>query len=301
MGTTYSIKYLFEEEALPKSVVDSVLLEFNMSLSTYIENSEISRFNQDSSITFDLPYFLPVLEASQEIFIQSDGAFDPTVMPLVKAWGFGPDRTEFPDSASIDSLRTYVGYEKVTFNSIGAAKTTQGVQLDFSAVAKGYGVDVVAQLFGDRNVRDFFVEIGGEIRASGSNVKGEPWRVGVDDPVLDGAERSIKAVIELKDRAMATSGNYRNYYIRDGVRFAHTIDPRTGYPVEHSLLSASVFAQDCMTADAWATAFMVGGLDFAKKVSKSNPELEAFLIYDNGKGQIETLATSGVEVIMVAD
>ena len=301
MGTTYRIKYQAPSGNNYKDRIDSILENFNDCLSTYIVNSEISRFNQDSILYFGLPYFYPVLLKSEEIYNSTGGAFDPTVMPLVNAWGFGPDSGMIPDSSKVDSLKQFVGYDNIQFNEEKVWKSKSGIELDFSAIAKGYGVDIVAEFLSNQGLINYFVEIGGEVVASGLNDKDLLWRLGIEDPSINSGQRSPKAIVELENKGMATSGNYRNYYLKDGIKYAHTINPHTGFPVEHSLLSATVFAKDCMTADAYATSFMVMGLEEAKNVLSAVEGLEAFLIFSDEVGDLQTFATEGVDKINVID
>ena len=297
MGTTYSIKYASSDGHDYKAEIDSILGLVNQSLSTYIPTSEISMFNSDSLLEFDLPYFLPVLESSKKIFEATSGAFDPTVMPLVNAWGFGPDNSNLPDSSTVDSLRQFIGFRMIHFDQKKVWKARKEIQLDFSAIAKGYGVDIIGNFLHERGIENYFVEIGGEVVGSGKNDKGTFWKLGIEDPTRGMFDRAPTAVVELENKGMATSGNYRNYYVREGVKYAHTIDPKTGFPVEHSLLSATVFAPDCMTADAYATSFMVMGLEQARKMLSETDDLEAFLIYSNETGGLETYSSPGVDKI----
>ena len=291
MGTAYSVKYEDAQHRNFKSGVDSLLEVFNQSLNHYLPDSEISQFNHGDSLHFTLPYFYPVLKRSQEVAQVTDGAFDPTVAPLVNAWGFGPEGGELPDSLAIDSLRQLVGFDKISFNRERVVKRHPGVQLNFSAVAKGYGVDVVAEYLRKKGVNNMMVEIGGEVVARGVNARGEVWRIGIDNPEQPGR---MTVAITLDDQALATSGNYLNFYERDGQKYAHTIDPKTGYPVQHSVLSASVITRDCMTADAYATAFMVVGLEKIKDMVAKDPSLNAYIIYDD-QGTLKTFATPGIE------
>jgi len=293
MGTTYSIKYLNDQGLNLKNSIDSLLEVYNQSLSTYIPNSEISQFNNNTLIKFELPYFYPVLEASKEVFKKTGGAFDPTVMPLVNAWGFGPEDRAIPDSNWVDSLRALVSFDSLFYDSISICKLKEGVQLDFSAIAKGNAVDVVIDFLREKGLQDMFVEIGGEIAAYGNNETGSPWAVYIEKPKADTLQAMI--TVRLDNKAIATSGNYRNFYISDGKKYAHTISPFTGYPVEHSLLSASVFADNCTTADAYATAFMVLGLEAAQKVLSENPEIDGYLIYSDKDGTLKSFVTEGIE------
>lgn len=295
MGTAYHITYYDKESRNFNAQIDSLLIVFNQSLSTYIKGSEISDFNEGNSLRFNSPFFLPVLEKSKEVEALSKGAFDPTVMPLVNAWGFGPGKKLKPDSSKIDSIMEFVGFEKIQFNRDSIWKNDVRVQLDFSAIAKGYGVDVVAGYLQSMGVTDWFIEIGGEISAFGKNQKlDKTWEAAILDPSSTYENLINKAYVKLEDKAMATSGNYFNFYEENGKKYSHTINPSSGYTIQHELLSASVFADDCMTADAWATAFMVMGKDKAIKKLEQIGELDAFLIYSTENG-IETFVTEGIK------
>jgi len=296
MGTIrYSVIYFTEDGNDFANEIDSLLQAWNQSLSTYISDSEISRFNDsDDCFSFKSKYFMPVLEASKEVYSATDGAFDPTVGPLVNAWGFGPDKSMTPDSTTVDSLRSLVGFDKITFDENQVCKQTRGVELDFSAIAKGNAVDVVADFLILKGIENLLVEIGGEIVCRGAKPGNAPWVTAIEDPTVEVYEQKVLAIAELNDKAIATSGNYRNYYVKDGRTYAHTIDPATGYPVFHELLSATVFADNCMIADAYATAFMVVGLEKAKLILAQNSELDAYLIYTNERNEINTFVTDGI-------
>ncbi len=296
MGTIrYSVKYFHEDKINYSTEIDSLLKVWNMSLSTYIPESEISRFNSgDSCFHFESKYFLPVLQASKKVYEMSKGAFDPTVGPIVNAWGFGPEKSMTPDSSRVDSLRQFVGFNKITFDDKKVCKSLPGIKLDFSAIAKGNAVDIVADFLGSKGIENLLVEIGGEIVCRGSKPGNAPWVTAIEDPTVKVYEQKILAIAELYDKAVATSGNYRNYYVRDGRKYAHTIDPASGYPVFHSLLSASVFAENCMVADAYATAFMVLGMNGARKILEDDPSLDAYLIYTDEDGEIKTFVTNGI-------
>ena len=296
MGTIgYSIKYFNEDGKDFSDDIDSLLKVWNLSLSTYIPESEISRFNKNEGcFSFESPYFYPVLRASKEVYENSRGAFDPTVGPIVNAWGFGPDKSMLPDSATVDHLLGLVGFNKISFDNSKVCKKIPGVKLDFSAVAKGYAVDVVAGYLQSNGIENLLVEIGGELICKGTKNNNMPWRTAIEDPSVEVYERKMLAVVNLKDRAVATSGNYRNYYVQDGIKYVHTINPATGYPISHRLLSASVFAENCMLADAYATAFMVTGLDGAKSILDLVPSLDAYLIYSGENGEVLTYITKGI-------
>jgi thiamine biosynthesis lipoprotein len=230
--------------------------------------------------------FLDVFQQAMKISQETKGAFDITVAPLVNAWGFGFKNGEMPSPRQVDSLRTIVGYQKVSLVNGKVRKADPRMMLDCSAIAKGYGTDVVARFLRKRGVQNFMVEIGGEIVTQGVNPQRVPWRIGVTKPTEDSLNvgHELQTTLNVTDIAMATSGNYRNFYYKGNKRYAHTIDPHTGYPVQHNILSATVLAKSCMVADAYATSFMVMGLDGAKEVLQRHPELMAYLIYDDGQG-----------------
>ncbi|MCL6258522.1 FAD:protein FMN transferase [Aquiflexum sp. TKW24L] len=295
MGTTYNINYLDTEERDFTSSIDSLLLVFNQSLSTYIPDSELSQFNKGDTLFFGLPYFLPILQSSKVIYEITEGAFDPTVGPLVNLWGFGPEGPQLKDSVNINTILELVGFDKIVFDSASVRKIKPGMYLDFSAIAKGYGVDVVADFLMDKGIENLLVEIGGELVARGVNEKGELWKVGINRPEELGRADALYSIVALKDQGMATSGNYRNYYESGGIKISHTINPATGRPVNHNLLSATVLANDCMTADAYATALMVMGTDKAIELQKNQGLFEIFLIYSDSTGQLKSYASEGIK------
>lgn len=293
---TYNVKYFDEGKRNFKPQIDSLLAVFNESLNTYIPDSEISTFNKTDSFRFELPYFLPALEAARTVYDQTNGAFDPSIGPLIDAWGFGPGEQVRPDSSHIDSLRQFVGYEKIKFDLQSVVKNDSRTTISFSASAKGYGVDVVADYLRNNGVENYFVEIGGEVVASGKNLeRNTPWVIGIMHPDSDEISQFAYAQVLLENKAMATSGNYFNYHIIDGVKYGHTISPATGYPIQHNLLSASVFAEDCQTADALATAFMVMGKDNAIEFLNQHPEYDAYLIFSQSEGSLADYATEGIK------
>ena len=293
---TYNVKYFDETKRNFKPQVDSLLTIFNESLNTYIPGSEISRFNKADTLQFDLPYFLPALEAAKNIYDKTNGAFDPSIGPLIDAWGFGPGTQIEPDSVHIDSLKQFVGFDKITFDNKKVTKSDSRTTISFSASAKGYGVDVVAAYLKEKGIENYFVEIGGEVVASGKNLeRNTAWIVGVLDPNSDELSQFAYAQIALDNMAMATSGNYFNYHIIDGVKYGHTISPTTGFPIQHNLLSVSVFAEDCQTADALATAFMVMGEEKTIDFLKNHSEYNAYLILSKPDGTYGDFATEGIK------
>ncbi|WP_424963203.1 FAD:protein FMN transferase [Ekhidna sp.] len=293
MGTIiYNVKYVASEVDGLDAMISQELRDFNQSLSTYISDSEISRLNKTGSLTYESKFIYPVLKASKEVFDQTRGTFDPSLGPLVQAWGFGPDKNvPNPDSAKVDSLKAVIGFGRVSFDENQVSLPTN-FQLDFSAIAKGYAVDVVAELLEEKGIENYMVEIGGEVRCRGRNDQDKPWALGIEDPTVQSNEQKLMAIVRLKNLSLATSGNYRNYFEKEGKIYAHIIDPRTGYTAKHNLLSASVFASDCMTADAYATAFMVLGLEYSKEIMNAQ-NLDAILIYRSENG-IESFVSEGI-------
>ncbi len=297
-GTYYSIKYKAEGgEKVSQAGLDSVLAEVDNSLSTFNPSSVISRINQnDTTVRVD-SLFSIVFGKGQYVSEQSHGAFDMTVAPLVNCWGFGFRKSEEVTPQLLDSLMRFVGYTKVRLDGGRVVKEYSQVMIDASAIAKGFSCDHVAQYLRNCGVKDFMVEIGGEVVVSGSNAKGEPWAIGITQPDENNSidQPAMQAVIRITDCGMATSGNYRQFYYKDGKRFSHTINPKTGYPVEHNLLSASVVMPDCMTADAFATAFMVMGIDSAFALASRHPEMAAYFIYADEQNQLQVKYTKSFE------
>jgi FAD:protein FMN transferase len=302
MGTTYNITYFDSHNRNFKSSVDSLLEVVNQSINTYLKDSEITAFNNGTSFVYQLPYFLPVLEKSLEVFSASSGAFDPTVMPLVNAWGFGPAEPLNPGNLQVDSIRDFVGFEKIKFNRDSVWKLDPRTQLDFGGIGQGYGADVIVEFLKQKGIRNMLVELGGEGMACGRNIKSqEPWKIGILDPSSTYENQFFKAYISLEDRSFTTSGNYFNYREMDGVKYSHSIDPETGYPSRKNLLSASVFAEDGITADAWATAFMVLGHEKAIEIINQHRELEGLLIYSDEQGKNQVFVSKGIASIVTVN
>lgn len=282
-GTFYKITYQYDKnlqkeiEAQLKSVNDALSMFDKKSIITAVNNNEPVKLND---------MFVNVFKLAQSISEDTDGAFDITVAPLVNAWGFGYKSGALPSQQDIDSIRAFVGYQKVKLSGMRIQKEDARLTLDCSAIAKGYGTDVVARYFLREGIKNFMVEIGGEIVTHGVNPKRQQWSIGIEKPVEDSLamKSELQTVLKVDDIAMATSGNYRNFYYKDGKKYAHTIDPKTGFPVQHNILSATVLAKQCAVADAYATAFMVMGLEKSKEVLARHKDLKAYLIYDdNGK------------------
>jgi|APTNR8051073442_1049403.scaffolds.fasta_scaffold00001_396 thiamine biosynthesis lipoprotein len=296
MGTTYHVTYFDAKKRNFKPAIDSLLDLVNKSINTYDSTSEVSRFNRSKDgIAVRLPYLLPPLRAAAEVFKNSQGAFDPTVMPLVNAWGFGPGKVFQMDSARVDSLKQFVGFEKVQLTQDSVMKLDARTQLDFGGIGQGYGADVITEFLKSKGITDMLVELGGEGMACGLNLDtGKSWKIGILDPNSTREKQFFKAYASLSNKSFTTSGNYFNYKEIDGRKYSHTIDPETGYPVQREILSASVFAADCTTADAWATAFMVMGHDRAVEILKQRKDLDAFLVFSTPDGKIDTYMTEGI-------
>ena len=295
-GTVYNITYQsdknFEKEIIRE--LDKV----DASLSPFNEKSIISKINRNEEAVVD-NYFYDVFNLAMQISEDTNGAFDITVAPIVNAWGFGFKSGSSPTSQYIDSLKQFIGYKKVRINKDKhVVKQDERIMLDCSAIAKGYGSDVVARLFNAKGIKNYMIEIGGEIVASGLSEKRLPWKIGITKPSEDslGTSNELQTILNITDCAMATSGNYRNFYYKNGKRYAHTIDPRTGYPIQHNILSATVIAKSCAQADAYATSFMVLGLEEAKKILERHPQLLAYLIYTNKDNEYEVWHSPALKI-----
>lgn len=282
-GTVYNITYQSDKDL--QKEIEAELKKVDASLSPFNKNSIISKINRNENVAVN-DMFADVFNLSQKISEETDGAFDITVAPLVNAWGFGFKNDTKPTAASIDSLKQIIGYKKVRLKGKHVVKEDKRIMLDCSAIAKGYGSDAVARLLRSKGIDNFMVEIGGEIVTKGINEKRLPWKIGVTKPVDDSlnTNQEIQTILNVTNKAMATSGNYRNFYYKNGKKYAHTINPKTGYPVQHSILSATVLAADCATADAYATSFMVMGMEKAKEILNKHPELMAYFIYSDKNG-----------------
>jgi thiamine biosynthesis lipoprotein len=298
-GTFYSITYQAEKNV--QEEIEQVIKRTDQSLSTYQPTSVISRINSGDTLVVLDSLFIDVFDKGLEIWAATYGAFDMTVAPLVNAWGFGYEKGFISPQKSIDSIMVFVGFEKVKRIEKKIVKEYPGIKLDASAIAKGYSVDRVARFLESKGIANYMVEIGGEVRVKGTNPKESKWRIGIDKPYespLVTEERDIQEVININHGSIATSGNYRQFYIKDGKKIAHTINPKTGYPVQHDLLSVTVWAPDCMTADAYATAFMVLGYQISRAIVEKTDSLEAYFIIavDEEKYAIEF--TEGIKSML---
>ena len=294
-GTFYTATYQHPkgEDLQPK--IEVRMKEFELSLSTYNPASIISRINNNESDVALDDFFVTVYNKAVEVSDKTGGAFDMTVGPLVKAWGFGfgaSDTFKMPD---IEKIMPFIGYNKVKMQDNRIVKQFPETRLDASAIAKGYSSDVIAKLFEAEGCENYMIEIGGEVACKGLNPKGKKWHIGIDKPIEDAANvnSELQTIVAISGVGLATSGNYRQFYYRDGKRYAHTIDPRTGFPVQHNLLSATVIAPTCMQADAYATAFMVLGVDESLRICDAIENMECYLIFSNEKGEYEVKMTDG--------
>ena len=293
-GTSFHITYEYTANQNLNEEILTVMEKFNASLSNYDPNSVISRMNSNDSDVRADEYFETCFKRAEEISRHTHGAFDITVAPMVNLWGFGFKAKDSATTEKIDSLLQITGYDKVKLQERKLLKEDPDIMLDVSAIAKGYGVDVVSEFLESQGINNYLVEIGGELRCRGINPKGLPWSVGIDKPIESMVTREIQAILHLSDISMATSGNYRQFYVENGVKYSHTINPKTGYPVRHSLLSATVISSDCMSADGYATAFMVMGLEPAKAMILEDPALEGVLIYSDESGAYQTWVSPGL-------
>lgn len=293
-ATSFHIKYAYD-----RSLYDEIMAElnkFNLSLNPFLDNSIISKVNNNEEVELD-SFFVEVFNKSMEVSEISEGKFDITVSPLINAWGFGFKEMDNVTPKMIDSLKEFVGYKKISLENGKIVKTDPRIQINTSAIAKGYSCDVIAKVLDSYGVLNYMVEIGGEISMKGKNDQGEYWRIGIDKPLDDSTamHRDLQIILSIKDKSVATSGNYRNYYIKDGKKYAHTIDPQTGYPSEQNILGATVIADNCMTADAYATAFMAMGLEKSKEIASKVPGLFYYFIYSLPDGSVQTTYSDGFE------
>jgi thiamine biosynthesis lipoprotein len=292
-GTYYAVTYYEAEGKIYQEDIESLLKDFDNTASMWVKNSIISKINRNepTSINED---FKVLFNKSKEVYFKSEETFDPTIGPLVNAWGFGfTDRMKV-DQHVVDSLLPLIGFQKVKLENKSIIKDDPRIQFDFNAIAQGYSVDLVAKLLEEKGIENYLIDIGGEVLGKGSKPNNEDWKVGIEKPSDNAAYgEGLQAIIVLKDKALATSGNYRKFYEENGIRYSHTIDPKTGFPVQHSLLSVSVLANDCATADAFATACMVSGLEKSKELINMIPEMEAYFIYSDNDGELKTHFTKG--------
>lgn len=297
-GTTYHVRYNathnYDED------IEAELHKVDTIFSLFKENSLLSRFNRGEDSGKGNALFGEVIKLSLDISQQTEGAFDITVAPLVNAWGFGFKNKQPLTDHQVDSLRQLVGYQHLSFDGKALTKDLPQLQIDCGAVAKGYAVDRIAKLLSDKGCQNYMVEIGGEVVVKGKNDKGEKWKIGINKPTENASAEGeeLQTLLSLSNCGIATSGNYRNFYVKDGKKYAHSIDPKTGYPVQHSLLSATVITSSCAKSDALATAFMVMGLEKAKAFVQRHKDVHAYLIYADAKGNYQVWMSEGMKPLI---
>jgi len=291
-GTSYSITYESQDSINYKKEIDILLAEFDTSLSTYNPHSVISKINRNESDQTD-HYLNTVFEKAEEVYLLTGGSFDITVASLVNAWGFGFENKDEVTNATIDSILEFTGFDLIALKDSFIIKKDPRVMMDMNAIAQGYSVDVVADFLEKNGVTNYLVEIGGELKAKGVNRKGTAWRIGIDKPFDNNnmPGKNLQAIVKLSNKSLATSGNYRKFYERDGIKYSHTINPKTGYSVHHSLLSVTVITDECITADAYATAFLVMGLEKAYELVMKTPNMEAYFVYSDENGSYQEKMT----------
>lgn len=296
-GTVYHATYQCDSSLNGKILEE--LQAVDQSLSMFNPNSTISQINSGKSNETD-SLLRTIFHIAREVSQATDGAFDITVAPLVNAWGFGFKHGALPDSLQVDSLRQLIGWNRISLKDNKFFREDPRMIIDLSAVAKGFGSDCVAQMFRKHGINNFMIEIGGEVVTSGLSPKAKAWRIGVNKPQEDSTSTSneLQTILQMNNCAMATSGNYRNFYIDNGRKIAHTIDPKTGYPVQHSILSSTVIAPTCAIADAYATAFMVLGLEKSLQVLDKHPELMAYFIHTDKEGNYQVWKSPGIEALI---
>ena len=295
-GTTYHISYFDAQNRDFQEDIEKLLQEFDNSVSTYNANSIISKINRNEKNVLTDSYFNACFLKAKEVWKNTDGAFDPTVYPLVNAWGFGPGKKQKIEQRIIDSILPFVGLQLIELKGNKIKKKDKRVALDFNAFAQGYSVDVVADFFNRKGVYAYLIEIGGEVYAHGRKPDGAKWTVGIEQPYdhPDGTNQ-LRALVQIENKALATSGNYRRYVIENGMKYAHHIDPKTGYPAKNNLLSVSLFSDACINSDANATGILVMGLEKAKDFLAAHKEFEAYLIYSDEKGNYAVYMTPGLK------
>lgn len=296
-GSTYHITYENSNKKDYSADIDSILKAFDRSLSIYDSTSIISRVNNgDPNIEID-DWFVKVFNVSADVNMLSEGAFDITIGPVTRAWGFGNAPFVKRDTAYIDSLLQYVGMDKVKLEGRKVIKKYPGVKLDVNALAQGYSVDVVCDFFKDKGIRNYLVEIGGEVRGKGTNARDKYWQIGIDRPSEGNMTpgKDLESIIEINNKSLSTSGNYRKFFIEDGVKYSHEINPKTGFPARNTLLSATVVCDDCIRADAWATVFMVVGVDKSKEMLTKLKGVDVYFVYSDTNGAYKIYSSEGMK------
>jgi len=299
-GTTYTIKYIAEEEAGVKEEMDSLLKAIDLSMSTYEPSSVISHLNHGDTVTIDT-MFQAMYVLSRNLSVATRGAFNPTIGPLIKAWGFDFSDPQKMDSNTVKELLLSSGFSKFQFQEGRMWKVDEKARINFNAVAQGYSVDLMASILEDKGIENYYVELGGELKVKGRNKNDEWWVIGIDQPKDNNEDRELAARISLENAAMATSGNYRKFYEIDGKRYSHTLNPGTGYPVENNLLSATVVSSNCALSDALATAFMVMGVEEIEKFLEKRQDIQVHLILAKEDGGFDTYTSESLKEKFLED
>lgn len=299
-GTFYHITWFAEDSVISQKQIDSLLHKFDLVASLYVDSSELSKINKRLIDTLS-NMMNELLQKSFRYAQLSDGYFDPTVAPVVKTWGFYKKNDILPDSIAIKKLLKCVGFKNVNIKDNRITFSDTCIKLDLNAIAQGYSVDLLAQFLESKGIRNYLVEVGGEVRTAGSKPNGKSWIVGIEKPTKEVYDpQEVYRKVKLTDKSLATSGTTRKFYVKDGVKYSHAIDPYTGYPVNHSLLMVTVIAPTCTEADALATAFLVMGRDKAKEMIKQKfPHIEAFFIYSDQQGNFQTDMTEGFQKYLI--
>lgn len=299
-GTTYSITYFDKKKRDFQPEIDAILQKFDKSVSLWDSGSIICRLNRNDETAVIDEYFRMCFEKAMEISKISDGAFDITVAPLVSYWGFGLKNLGKADSFGVDSILKFVGYNMVELQNNVLIKKDKRTSLDFNGLAQGYSVDLISRFLESKSITSYLVEIGGELYGKGTKPNGDFWKVGIETPDDNSQTNNpLYAIANLQNKALSTSGSYRKFYFLNGKKYSHSINPHTGYPAFNNLLSVSVLANDCISADAYATTFMVLGLEASKQFLANHPELQAYLIFSGSDGNYETYQTPGLKELIV--
>ena len=298
-GSYYAVTYFDDEGRNFQHDIDSIFHAVDMSVNLWVDSSVISKVNRNEEVTLD-SIFIDNFNIAQEAAQLSDGYFDPTISPIVTAWGFSYKNGDSITPQLIDSLKRLVDYRNIRIEDGAVVKQNPAMQLDFNAIAQGYTSDMIAHFLESRGIKNYLVDTGGEIMAKGEKPNGQPWIVGIEKPAENwDSERLLQTRIALRDKGLVTSGSTRKYVERDGRRYSHCIDPKTGYPVEHQVLSVTVLAENSVWADALASICMVMGMEPSLPLIESMDGVEAYYIFVNEKNELETFATEGFKTLIV--
>ena len=292
--TYYRVKYQHKESL--DEEIRSTFRAYYHAINPFDSTSVISSINQNKDMTAD-PLFIRAFNKSMELSVETDGMFDVTCAPMLNYWGFGFKQMEHVKAEDLDSLKQFVGYQKIRLNGNKIVKDDPRIQLNFSAIGDGYICDLIAELLDKKGIENYMIDIGGEMLVKGINPKGDAWNIGINKPVDDSTQMNneLQQILYINDRmGIATSGDYRNFYLKDGKKYAHTLNPKTGYPAGQDILSATIITKDCTTADGMATACMSLGREKAKALMEKHPELEYFFIYADEAGNYQTEYSPGM-------